>query len=96
MRLFHASDYDEAMAIQSGGFRDRPRPGGPRRASGSPTARRHRGSPATSGWCSRSTSPRRSRPRYEREAGEEGRRFLMPAELLNRYGPPVAEGDWSE
>jgi hypothetical protein len=33
---------------------------------------------------------------YEREAGEEGRRFLMPAELLNRYGPPVAEGDWSE
>ncbi len=33
---------------------------------------------------------------YEREAGAEGRRFLMPAELLNRYGPPVADGDWSE
>jgi len=33
---------------------------------------------------------------FEREAGEEGRRFLLPADLLNRHGPPIAEGDWSE
>ena len=33
---------------------------------------------------------------YERGTGPEGRRFLLPAELLNRHGPPIAEGDWSE
>ena len=33
---------------------------------------------------------------YERGTGPEGRRFLLPAELLNRNGPPIAEGDWSE
>ena len=31
------------------------------------------------------------------EGGSPGeRRFLVPAELLNRHGPPVVEGDWSE
>ena len=72
LRVFHASDYDEAMAIQSGGFRDRPPPGDG--APGvwvtdrpPPPARR-----ATSGWSSPSTCPRRSSPRYEREAGDGG------------------------
>jgi hypothetical protein len=33
---------------------------------------------------------------YEQPGSGETRRFLLPAELLNRHGPPVAEGDWSE
>jgi hypothetical protein len=33
---------------------------------------------------------------YEEERDGEARRFLLPAELLNRHGPPVADGDWSE
>jgi hypothetical protein len=33
---------------------------------------------------------------YEQEGDGERRRFLLPAELLNRHGPPVVEGDWSE
>jgi len=33
---------------------------------------------------------------YEQEGDGDRRRFLLPAELLNRHGPPVVEGDWSE
>jgi hypothetical protein len=33
---------------------------------------------------------------YERAAVDGARSFVLPAALLNRYGPPVASGDWSE
>ena len=33
---------------------------------------------------------------YVEDGAPGDRRFLVPAELLNRHGPPVAEGDWSE
>ncbi len=33
---------------------------------------------------------------YEQPAEGDRRRFLLPADLLNRHGPPVVEGDWSE
>ena len=93
--LFHTSDYDEAMAIQNGGFRDRRPAGGPPGVwvTDRPPP------PGTSAdeWVVFAVDlPEEAAAAYEREAGEEGRRFLMPAELLNRYGPPVAEGDWSE
>lgn len=94
MRLFHASDYDEAMAIQNGGFRDRRSAGGP---PGVWVTDRPPPPGSSSEWVVFAVDlPEEAVAAYEREAGEEGRRFLMPAELLNRYGPPVAEGDWSE
>ncbi len=93
MRVFHASDYDEAIAIQSGGFRDR-RPSG-----GSPgvwvTDRPP--PPGSQEWVVFAVDlPEEDLSGFEREPGDEGRRFLLPAELLNRHGPPIAEGDWSE
>ena len=33
---------------------------------------------------------------YVEDGSPGDRRFLVPAELLNRHGPPVVEGDWSE
>ena len=94
VRLFHASDYDEAMAIQNGGFRDRRGAGG---APGVWVTDRPPPPGSSSEWVVFAVDlPEDAAAAYEREAGEEGRRFLMPAELLNRYGPPVAEGDWSE
>jgi hypothetical protein len=33
---------------------------------------------------------------YARAEGPEGRQYLMPAELLNRSGPPVQQDDFSE
>ena len=93
LRVYHASDYDGALAIRESGFRDASRRRRAR-ASGSPTARRRRHGRQRS--CSPSTSPRPSPPATRRRADGDDRRFLIPAELLNRHGPPVIEGDWSE
>lgn len=95
MRLFHASDYDEAMAIQNGGFRDRHPSGGPPGVW--VTDRPPPPGSSAEEWVVFAVDlPEEAVTAYEREAGSDGRRFLMPAELLNRYGPPVADGDWSE
>ena len=94
LRVFHASDYDEALAIREAGFRD-----GPPRTTRAPGCgsrdRPPAGDRTTRGSSSPSTSPRTS-SRATRGGPAGGRRFLMPAELLNRHGPPVVEGDWSE
>lgn len=95
VRVFHASDYDEAIAIQRGGFRDR-------RPSGGPpgvwvTDRPPPPGESTQEWVVFAVDlPEDSLGAFEREPGAEGRRFLLPAELLNRHGQPIAEGDWSE
>lgn len=93
LRVFHASGYAEAMEIQDGGFRDQAGPGD---AAGVWVSDRP---PADAGddWVVFALDlPEDSLAPFERDAGEEGRRFLLPAELLNRHGPPVAEGQWSE
>ena len=95
LRVFHASDYDEAIAIQSGGFRDR-------RPSGGPPGVWVTDRPPPPGssaheWVVFAVDlPEEDLSGFERDSGEEGRRFLLPADLLNRHGPPIAEGDWSE
>ncbi len=95
VRLFHASDYDEAMAIQSGGFRDRPGPGAS--AGVWLTDRPPSGGDSGEEWVVFAVElPEEVASEYERGVEGEARRFLLPAELLNRHGPPVAEGDWSE
>lgn len=94
MRVFHSSDYDEAMAIQAGGFRDRAGDGGD---PGVWVTDRPPEPGDGDDWVVFAVEvPEEIAVAYERSEGAEGRRFLLPAELLNRHGPPVAEGDWSE
>jgi hypothetical protein len=93
MRVFHLSEYDEAIAIREGGFRDAPA-GGDR--SGVWVSDRP---PAGDGGVLFVVDvPADLVEGFEQpgDSGADERRFLMPAELLNRHGPPVAEGDWSE
>lgn len=95
VRLFHASDYDEAMAIQSGGFRDRPSPGAT--AGVWLTDRPPVTEAAGDEWVVFAVDvPEEVASEYERGVEGDARRYHLPAELLNRHGPPVAEGDWSE
>jgi len=95
VRLFHASDYDEAMAIQRGGFRDRPSPGST--AGVWLTDRPPVTEDAGDAWVVFAVDvPEEVANEYERGVEGDARRFLLPADLLNRQGPPVAEGDWSE
>lgn len=95
VRLFHASDYDEAMAIQSAGFRDRPSPG-----TSAGVWLTDRPPPAEDGgdaWVVFAVElPEDVANEYQRGVEGDARRFFLPAELLNRHGPPIAEGDWSE
>ena len=94
MRFFHSSDYDEAMTIQASGFRDRPAAG---ERPGVWVTDRPPPPGAGSDWVVFAVEvPEEIAAPYEREEGPEGRRFLLPADLLNRHGPPIAEGDWSE
>lgn len=94
MRVFHSSDYDEAMAIQTGGFRDHAGPGGD---PGVWVTDRPPPPGDSRDWVVFAVDvPEEVAVAFERDSGGEGRRFLLPAEVLNRHGPPVAEGDWSE
>ncbi len=95
VRLFHASDYDEAMAIQSGGFHDRPSPGST--AGVWLTDRPPVAADAGDEWVVFSVEvPEEVATAHERGAEGDARRYFLPADLLNRHGPPVSEGDWSE
>jgi hypothetical protein len=93
LRLYHASDYDGAIAIRESGFRDA--------AEGSRSGVWMSDRPPEPGDGDDRVLfavdvPEDAAAGYE-QAGEGGRRrFLLPAELLNRQGPPIVEGDWSE
>lgn len=91
LRVYHASDYDGALAIRESGFRDS--------AEG----------PGSGVWVTDRPPdagedvvlfavdvPESAVAGYEQGEDDGRRRFLLPAELLNRHGPPVVEGDWSE
>ena len=95
MRLFHASDYDEALAIQSGGFRDRAVGGDG--GSGVWVSDRPPAGDGGDDWVVFAVDvPEEVAAGYARGEGPEGRRYLMPAELLNRMGPPIQQDDFSE
>ena len=95
LRVFHTSGYDDALAIQASGFRDRPAPGTD--GAGVWVSERPPADADDDAWVVFAVDvPEDLAEGYERGAGPEGRRFLMPAEVLNRHGPPIAEGDWSE
>lgn len=95
LRLFHASDYDEAMSIQRAGFRDRPSPG--TTAGVWLTDRPPAAADGGDEWVVFAVDvPEDVARPYERGTEGDARRFHLPAELLNRHGPPVAADDWSE
>jgi hypothetical protein len=93
LRVYHASGYEDALAIRESGFRDA---AGPPRAGVWVTDR----PPAAVGGDDlvlfAVDVPERVAGDYEEAPDGDGRRFLLPAELLNRHGPPIVEGDWSE
>jgi len=94
LRLFHRSDYDEAIDIRERGFHDAPAATG---GAGVLVSDRP-GAPAAGGDAVifEVELPEAAAAAFEREPAEDGaRRFLVPADLLNRHGP-VAVGDWSE
>ena len=94
MRVFAAAAYDEALAIQSGGFRDRPVPGDG--GSGVWVSDRPPSGSEGDSWVVFAVDvPEDVAAGYARGEGPEGRRYLMPAELLNRMGP-VQQDDFSE
>lgn len=94
LRVYHASDYDGALAIRESGFRDAGDGGG--RAGVWVTDRPPDAGDGDDLVLFAIDVPESVAAGYE-EAGEgELRRFLLPADLLNRHGPPVVEGDWSE
>ncbi|HET6691458.1 MAG TPA: hypothetical protein VFG74_11405 [Miltoncostaeaceae bacterium] len=95
LRVFAAAAYDEALAIQSGGFRDRPVPG--HNGSGVWVSDRPPAADHGDAWVVFAIDvPEEAAAGYARGDGPEGRQYLMPAELLNRSGPPVQQDDWSE
>jgi hypothetical protein len=95
MRVFAAAAYDEALAIQSTGFRDRPVPG--HGGSGVWVSERPPEGEGGDSWVVFAIDvPEDAASAYARGDGPEGRQYLMPAELLNRSGPPVAQDQWSE
>jgi hypothetical protein len=94
-RVFAAAAYDEALAIQSSGFRDRPVPGDG--GSGVWVSERPPAGEGGDSWVVFAIDvPEDAASAYARGDGPEGRQYLMPAELLNRSGPPVAQDQWSE
>ena len=95
MRVFAAAAYDEALAIQSGGFRDRPVPGDG--GAGVWVSDRPPTADQGDAWVIFAIDvPEEVAAGYARGEGPEGRQYLMPAELLNRMGPPVQQDDFSE
>jgi hypothetical protein len=95
MRVFAAAAYDEALAIQSTGFRDRPVPGD--NGSGVWVSDRPPASDGGDDWVVFAIDvPEEVAAGYARGEGPEGRQYLMPADLLNRMGPPVQQGEFSE
>jgi hypothetical protein len=93
LRLYHASDYDGALAIRQSGFRDA--------AEGSRSGVWVWDRPPAAGEREDRVLfavevPEALAAGYEEGGDGDRRRFLLPAELLNRHGPPVVEGDWSE
>lgn len=94
LRVYHASDYDGALAIRESGFRDTGDGGG--RAGVWVTDRPPDAGEGGDQVLFVIDVPEAVARGYEEAAEGDHRRFLLPAELLNRHGPPVVEGDWSE
>jgi hypothetical protein len=93
LRVYHASDYDGALAIRESGFRDS---GDGASRSGVWVTDRPPTGDGEDQVLFVIDVPEAVVSGYEQPAEGDQRRFLLPAELLNRHGPPVVEGDWSE
>lgn len=98
LRVYHASGYDDALSIRERGFRDRSAHADQVGVwvSDRPPAAPADGAEAV---LFAVDVPESALGRFQHGDGDSeggGRRFLVPATLLNRHGPPVVGGDWSE
>jgi hypothetical protein len=93
LRLFHTSSYDGALDIREHGFHDEPAAdGGP----GVLVTDRATAGADDDAVLFQIELPEEAAAGFERAPAPDGaRRFVVPADLLNRHGP-VAVGDWSE
>ncbi|MGD9694233.1 MAG: hypothetical protein AB7V42_01055 [Thermoleophilia bacterium] len=92
LRLFHESDYDGALSIRAGGFRDAP--AGDR--AGVLVTERPPAGRTDDRVLFVVDVPAEAVAPFEHDAGDDGRRFLLPADMLNRQGPPISVDEWSE
>lgn len=95
LRVFHASDYDEALAIRRSGFRDAPS-GGSRSGVWVSDRPPPVGAEGSDRVLFVVVVPEDVAAAFEESSTDEGRQFLFPAEVLNRHGPPISDDDWSE
>jgi hypothetical protein len=95
IRLYHAVDYDEALAIRESGFPDAPVEDATReQRAGVWMVDNPVGRTGDDRITFAVDVPLEVVRQFEREPGfHDERRFLVPAELLNRHGPPTVIGD---
>lgn len=95
IRLYHAVDYDEALAIREHGFPDAPVDDATReQQAGVWMVDNPVGRTGEDRITFAVEVPLEVVRQFEREPGfHDERRFLVPAELLNRHGPPTVIGD---
>ncbi len=96
VRVYHEATYESAIAIRRSGFADERREAGAGvLVSERPAEAREAGDDPVLFAVDVPASGLGGR---EVDVGgvSEGRLFLLPADLLNAHGPPIAVGDWSE
>ncbi|MGI9540276.1 MAG: hypothetical protein ACR2N6_09015 [Miltoncostaeaceae bacterium] len=96
VRVYCETDYAEALDIRQQGFRDLPQEGG---VSGVVVTDRPDNRSATSEdpvLFGLDIPASALEGKVLGEAGEGPRRYLLSAGLLNRHGPAIAVGEWSE
>jgi len=90
--VFLAAPYEEALAIRERGFRDDDSAGAP----GVTVAGAAAEAAAAGGVVLSVEVPAASLEGREVTAADGARRFVLPADMLNRAGPAVTVDDWSE
>lgn len=99
LRLWHHTAYDRAIEIRRSGFRDEPAAfeGAEGRRGVFLVDRPDAGPGDDDAVLFAVDVPQATAAPYELPpAPDGGRRFLLPAALLNGLGPPIAVGEWAE
>lgn len=99
LRLWHRTAYDRALEIRRAGFRDEPAAfeGADGRRGVFLVDREDAGAGEEEAMLFVVDLPEASAAPHELPPGPDGsRRFLVPATVLNRLGPPISVGEWAE